>query len=156
MDKDSSTVRRAPRFRNIAGVKGRILRLYGSAIDLMVVFLILVMLITLIVALISVLSDLYEALRNLRHEIAIQTLVESILSVFVLIELFRSFTDYLEFHRLRLRVISEVAIVFVMRDVFIGLYSHTLDWRDLLALSGLIAVLVGTRVASLLFPPPQE
>lgn len=147
---------RPPRFRNIAGFKGRILRLYGSAIDLMVVFLILVMLITLIVALISVLSDLYEALRNLRHEIAIQTLVESILSVFVLIELFRSFTDYLEFHRLRLRVISEVAIVFVLRDVFIGLYSHTLDWRDLLALSVLIAVLVGTRVASLWFPPPQE
>ncbi|MBW8067719.1 MAG: hypothetical protein GJU73_09780, partial [Ferrovum sp.] len=85
-----------------------------------------------------------------------QTLVESILSVFVLIELFRSFTDYLEFHRLRLRVISEVAIVFVLRDVFIGLYSHSLEWRDILALSLLIAVLVGTRVASLFFPPPQE
>lgn len=152
----ANTPPRLPRFRNIAGFKGRILRLYGGAIDLMVVFLILVMLITLIVALISVLSDLYQALRNLRHEIAIQTLVESILSVFVLIELFRSFTDYLEFHRLRLRVISEVAIVFVLRDVFIGLYSHTLDWRDLVALSVLIAVLVGTRVASLWFPPPQE
>ncbi|QWY74791.1 phosphate-starvation-inducible PsiE family protein [Ferrovum myxofaciens] len=125
-------------------------------IDLIVVFLIMVMLITLGVALFSVLVDLYDALRNLRHEIAIQTLVESILSVFVLIELFRSFTDYLEFHRLRLRVISEVAIVFVLRDVFIGLYSHSLEWRDILALSLLIAVLVGTRVASLFFPPPQE
>ncbi|MBW8067289.1 MAG: hypothetical protein GJU73_07560, partial [Ferrovum sp.] len=106
------------RFKNILGFKGRILRIYGSMIDLIVVFLIMVMLITLGVALFSVLVDLYDALRNLRHEIAIQTLVESILSVFVLIELFRSFTDYLEFHRLRLRVISEVAIVFVLRDVF--------------------------------------
>ncbi|EQD69619.1 MAG: hypothetical protein GJU77_01580 [Ferrovum sp.] len=144
------------RFKNILGFKGRILRIYGSMIDLIVVFLIMVMLITLGVALFSVLVDLYDALRNLRHEIAIQTLVESILSVFVLIELFRSFTDYLEFHRLRLRVISEVAIVFVLRDVFIGLYSHSLEWRDILALSLLIAVLVGTRVASLFFPPPQE
>jgi uncharacterized membrane protein (DUF373 family) len=144
------------RFKNILGFKGRILRIYGSMIDLIVVFLIMVMLITLGVALFSVLVDLYDALRNLRHEIAIQTLVESILSVFVLIELFRSFTDYLEFHRLRLRVISEVAIVFVLRDVFIGLYSHSLEWRDILALSLLIDVLVGTRVASLFFPPPQE
>ncbi|NDU85023.1 MAG: hypothetical protein G3H99_00185 [Ferrovum sp.] len=125
-------------------------------IDIIVVFLILVMLVTLGVALFSVLNDLYEALRNLRHEIAIQTLVESILSVFVLIELFRSFTDYLEFHRLRLRVITEVAIVFVLRDVFIGLYSHSLDWRDLLAFSFLIGVLIAARIASVFFTPPMD
>ncbi len=145
-----------PRYQNIRGIKGSILRAYSAMIDIIVVFLILVMLVTLGVALFSVLNDLYEALRNLRHEIAIQTLVESILSVFVLIELFRSFTDYLEFHRLRLRVITEVAIVFVLRDVFIGLYSHSLDWRDLLAFSFLIGVLIAARIASVFFTPPMD
>ena len=128
---------------------------YGTIIDVIVVFLILVMLVTLGVAFIGVLYDLYEALSNLRHEVAIQTLVISILSVFVLIELFRSFTDYLEFHRIRLRVLTEVAIVFVLRDVFIGLYSHTLQWQDLLALGFLLAVLIAGRMVAVQFGPDK-
>jgi len=138
---------------NITGVKGQILRFYGRIIDIIVVFLILVMLVTLGVAFIGVLYDLYDALSNLRHEVAIQTLVISILSVFVLIELFRTFTDYLEFHRIRLRVLTEVAIVFILRDIFIGLYSHNLSWEDILALAVLLAVLVSARIASVYFSP---
>ncbi len=137
----------------ITGTKGQILRFYGRIIDVIVVFLILVMLVTLGVAFIGVLYDLYDALSNLRHEVAIQTLVISILSVFVLIELFRTFTDYLEFHRIRLRVLTEVAIVFILRDIFIGLYSHNLSWQDILALAVLLAVLVTARIASVYFTP---
>lgn len=140
---------------NISGIKGRIMRAYGAIIDVIVVFLILVMLVTLGVAFIGVLYDLYEALSNLRHEVAIQTLVISILSVFVLIELFRSFTDYLEFHRIRLRVLTEVAIVFILRDIFIGLYSRSLQWQDLLALGFLLAVLIAGRVAAVHFGPDK-
>ncbi|MHB8354813.1 MAG: phosphate-starvation-inducible PsiE family protein [Burkholderiales bacterium] len=141
---------------NITGVKGQILRVYGRIIDVIVVFLILVMLVTLGVAFIGVLYDLYDALANLRHEVAIQTLVISILSVFVLIELFRTFTDYLEFHRIRLRVLTEVAIVFILRDIFIGLYSHALTWQDLIALAVLLAVLVSARTASVYFTPGNK
>lgn len=141
---------------NITGTKGQILRFYGRIIDVIVVFLILVMLVTLGVAFIGVLYDLYDALSNLRHEVAIQTLVISILSVFVLIELFRTFTDYLEFHRIRLRVLTEVAIVFILRDIFIGLYSHNLSWQDILALAVLLAVLVTARIASVYFTPGNK
>ncbi|WP_420909765.1 phosphate-starvation-inducible PsiE family protein [Acidiferrobacter thiooxydans] len=45
-----------------------------------------------------------------------QHLVSDVLSVFILIELFRSFTDYLEFHRIRLQVLAEVGFVFVLRE----------------------------------------
>ncbi len=144
------------RFAHIRGIKGQVMRSYGTIIDVIIVFLILVMLITLGVAFLGVLFDLYDALKNLRHEFAIQTLVSSILSVFVLIELFRTFTDYLEFHRIRMRVISEVAIVFILRDIFMGLYSHSMDWRDILALGFLLAVLVGARIAAIYFTPLSD
>ncbi len=137
----------------IPGTKGQILRFYGRIIDVIVVFLILVMVVTLGVAFIGVRYDLYDALSNLRHEVAIQTLVISILSVFVLIELFRTFTDYLEFHRIRMRVLTEVAIVFILRDIFIGLYGRNLSWQDILALAVLLAVLVTARIASVYFTP---
>lgn len=139
--------------KSIQGPKGAVIRVYGKIIDIIVIFLILVMLVTLFVALVGVLQELYLALSNLKHEVAMQTLVSSILSVFVLIELFRSFTDYLEFHRIRLRVIAEVAIVFILRDVFIGLYSRQLQWQDVMALGFLLAVLVFARVAAILYPP---
>ncbi len=143
-------------FSNITGTKGHIMRFYGWIIDIIVVFLILVMLVTLGVAFIGVLYELYDALTNLRHEIAIQTLVISILSVFILIELFRTFTDYLQFHRIRMRVLTEVAIVFILRDIFIGIYGHSLQWQDLLALSVLLAVLVTARIASVYFTPDKD
>ena len=83
-------------------------------------------------------------------------LVIDVLSVFVLIELFRTFTDYLEYHRVRLRVLSEVGIAFILREIFIGLYDHSMDWSQILSLSVLLAVLVTTRIASVLFPPRQS
>ncbi len=140
----------------ISGAKGRILRFYGKTIDFIVMFLILIMLVTLIVASIGVLTDLYDALRRFRHEEAIQTLVTAILSVFILIELFRTFTDYLEFHRFRLRVLTEVAIVFILREIFIGLYEHTLQWQDLIALAVTLAILVSARIAAVYFTPSSN
>ena len=140
----------------ITGAKGRIMRFYGRTIDVIIIFLILIMLVTLIVASVGVFTDLFDALRNFRHDEAIQTLVTAILSVFVLIELFRTFTDYLEFHRIRLRVLTEVAIIFILREIFIGLYRHILQWQDLLALAVLLAVLVSARIAAVYFSPDED
>jgi uncharacterized membrane protein (DUF373 family) len=141
---------------NIEGQKGKIVQYYGLAIDIIIMILILVMLVTLFVALGSVIVELYQALTNLRHDMAIQTLVTSILSVFVLIELFRSFTDYLEYHRIRLRIVAEVAIVFILRDIFIGLYNHQLAWQDIIALAILVAVLVGARLVAIKYSPANS
>lgn len=141
---------------NIEGPKGKIIQYYGLVIDIIIMILILVMLVTLFVALASVVVELYQALTNLRHDMAIQTLVTSILSVFVLIELFRSFTDYLEYHRIRLRIVAEVAIVFILRDIFIGLYNHQLAWQDIIAMAILVAVLVGARLVAIKYSPANS
>lgn len=84
-----------------------------------------------------------------------QELVIDVLSVFVLIELFRTFTDYLEFHRVRLRVLAEVGIAFILREIFIGLYDHTMPSAQILALAALLAVLVTARIAAVKFQPPN-
>jgi len=137
----------------ISGVRARILRFYERFLDLIVVVLIFVMLITLLASVVGVVWDVYDTILSFREEAAIQGLVADVLSVFVLIELFRTFTDYLEFHRIRLRVLSEVAIVFVLRELFIGLYAHRLGPMDLIATAVLLAVLVGARVAAVQYAP---
>ena len=146
----------------------RALATYGRILDVIVTILIIIMLLTLMGAVAGLLLDFVSAANALysgakTHDIAVgivdsidRELVVDVLSVFVLIELFRTFTDYLEFHRVRLRILSEVGIAFILREIFIGLYGHSIDWRQILALSVLLAVLVGARIASVKFQPPQS
>jgi uncharacterized membrane protein (DUF373 family) len=149
-------------------VKSQALLIYGRILDAIVTVLIIVMLLTLIGAVVGLLLDFVSAANALysgvkTHNLALgivdsidRELVIDVLSVFVLIELFRTFTDYLEFHRVRLRVLSEVGIAFILREIFIGLYGHSMDWSQILALSVLLAVLVTARFAAVQFQPRQS
>jgi uncharacterized membrane protein (DUF373 family) len=139
-----------------SGLRGVVLRFYGKMLDLIIAVLIFLMLITLLYAVWGLLHDVYDAFFNLRQEQAISGLVADVLSVFVLIELFRTFTDYLEYHRIRLRVLAEVAIVFILRELFIGLYAHRLGPLDLLATAALLAVLIAARIAAIQFVPHHD
>lgn len=147
---------------------GRALRIYRLILDGIVTALVVVMILTLLGALAGLVLDFASAAGLFRtaladHRLAHgviyasdRELVIDVLSVFVLIELFRTFTDYLEFHRVRLRVLSEVGIAFILREIFIGLYDHTVDWPQILALAALLAVLVSARIASVQFPSPGD
>jgi len=143
--------------------KGRALALYRRFLDWIVTALVFVMVLTLLAALVGLAIDFVAAAvefhgdvrtHNLSHGVVDgldRELVIDVLSVFVLIELFRTFTDYLEYHRVRLRVLSEVGIAFILREVFIGLYDKSIAWEQILALSVLLAVLVVARIAAVRF-----
>jgi len=148
-----------------AGLKNRALIVYGRILDVIVTAMIFVMLLTLMGAVAGLVLDFFAAANALysgvsTHSLALgivdsldRELVVDVLSVFVLIELFRTFTDYLEFNRVRLRVLAEVGIAFILREIFIGLYDHSIDWTEILALSFLLAVLVSARIAAVKFQP---
>jgi uncharacterized membrane protein (DUF373 family) len=148
-----------------AGSKSQSLLVYRRILDIIVTVLIYVMLLTLVGAVVGLLLDFFAAANALRngasaHSLTLgiidsidRDLVIDVLSVFVLIELFRTFTDYLEFHRVRLRVLTEVGIAFVLREIFIGLYDRSMDWTFVLSLSVLLAVLVSARIAAVNFQP---
>jgi uncharacterized membrane protein (DUF373 family) len=144
-------------------VKIKILEVYRRILDSIVAILVFIMLVTLVGAVVGLIFDIMGGIRMVREGIPAHTLshglidsvardlVIDVLSVFVLIELFRTFTDYLEFHRIRLRVLAEVGIAFVLREIFIGLYNHNMEWSELLALTALLAVLFAGRITSVIF-----
>lgn len=139
------------------------LMVYRRILDSIVAILIFIMLVTLLGAVVGLVFDVIGGIRAVRNGIPTHTLshglidsvardlVIDVLSVFVLIELFRTFTDYLEFHRIRLRVLAEVGIAFVLREIFIGLYNHNIEWPEVLALTTLLAVLFAGRITSAIF-----
>jgi len=148
-----------------AVLTSKVLQMYGRFLDAIVTVLIFVMLLTLIGAVAGLVLDFTGAVSAFRSAAHTHTLahgvvdaldrelVIDVLSVFVLIELFRTFTDYLEFHRVRLRVLTEVGIAFILREVFIGLYDHSMASPEVVALAVFLAVLVSARVAAVRFQP---
>jgi len=148
--------------------KTQALRFYGKILDFIVTALIFVMVLTLIGALVGLVLDFISAAASFRDAVSTHNLahglvdgidrelVIDVLSVFVLIELFRTFTDYLEYRRVRLRVLAEVGIAFILREIFIGLYDHSINSNEVLAFSVLLAVLVTARIAAVKFQPPEH
>jgi uncharacterized membrane protein (DUF373 family) len=164
MQREGTTGELAPG-SSVTGFRRRALKTYGWVLDLLVAVLIGIMLLTLIGAVAGLLLDFITAVNAFRRGLSSHSLahglvdaldremVIDVLSVAVLIELFRTFTDYLQFHRVRMRVLAEVGVAFVLREIFIGLYDHSIGPAEILALASLLAVLVVARIASGLFPP---
>jgi uncharacterized membrane protein (DUF373 family) len=77
-------------------------------------------------------------------------IISDVLTLYVLVELSRSLVEYFDTKRIRLTFIIDAAIVFVIREVLIGLFKHAITPDMLYALSALIFVLGVLRVASIL------
>lgn len=69
-----------------------------------------------------------------------------VLTLVILLELSRSLFQYFMEHKVRLPVIFDAGIVFVLRDIMIGLYEHKLKTDDIYALSLLLFVLGILRI----------
>lgn len=164
--REQNTENTAPSDLSPQGLRSRALAAYRRSLDAIVLMLILVMLLTLLGAVAGLGVDFFTAANALlsgvqEHKLGTvdtldRELVIDVLSVFVLVELFRTFADYIEFHRVRLMVLAEVGIAFVLREVFIGLYERSMNWPDILALSVLLAVLVSARIATVRFQPSGD
>ena len=69
-----------------------------------------------------------------------------VLTLVILLELSRSLFQYFMDHTLRLPVIMDAGIVFVLRDVMIGLFEHKLETDEIFAFSALLLVLGIIRI----------
>lgn len=69
-----------------------------------------------------------------------------VLTLVILLELSRSLFQYFMDHTIRLPVIFDAGIVFVLRDIMIGLFEHKLKTGDIYALTALLFVLGILRI----------
>lgn len=76
--------------------------------------------------------------------------ISDILTIYVLVELSRSLIEYFHSHRLRLTFILDAAIIFIIRELLIGLFKHNIEAEMLYALSGFLFVLGALRIASII------
>lgn len=134
-----------------------ILSVYDTTIDVIVIGLVLMMLVVLVFAFVDVLVTLLHLIPTL-HSMGLDAgdfrdMVTSVLDVFVIIELFSTFIEYVKERRIRLSPLIDVTAVFVLREMLIKVYAKAFDTHELLVLALLLLVLVVARSIAGRFPP---
>jgi uncharacterized membrane protein (DUF373 family) len=138
-------------------LKVLIFRLYDTAVDAVIIGVIPLMLIALGFAFFDALINTLHLIPMLsparQNEIEFRTLVEHVLDVVILIELFNTFMEYARSRHIKISTLLDVTIVFALREILIKLYAQKFSSRDLVALCIVVIVLVVSRSLTAHFSP---
>ena len=131
-------------------------RWFNRIVDVIVRLLMPLAIVALMLGIARVFLDLGAVYRSPSIAAGFDLLVTDILSMFVVIELLKSIVEYFEVHRIKITFILDAAVVFVLREVMIGLYRHGLSAAEIAALAALLLVLGAFRIAAVLFSPERR
>jgi uncharacterized membrane protein (DUF373 family) len=129
---------------------------FTRIIDTMIKFMIPIVIVALMMGIARVILDLRAVFGSQSIAAAFDLMVTNILSMFIVIELLRSIIEYFTVHRLKITFITDAAIVFVLREIMIGLYEHNLEAGMIIALAVLILVIGGLRTLAIVFSPEKH
>lgn len=137
-------------------LEGAASRTFGRVVDLIVKLLVPLAVVALMMGIARVFIDLWTVWQSPSIAAGFDLLVTDLLSMFVVIELLKSIVEYVEVHRLKMTFILDAAIVFVLREVMIGLFRHELHAPEIAALSLLLLVMGAVRIAAVRFSPERR
>jgi len=144
----------------LSDLKQMIQRAYDMTIDVIVYGLILLMLATLIFAFVDVLVDIVHMIPGISKikldDAEFRDMVVSVLDVFVVIELFSIFINYVNTHRIRLSLLIDVTAVFILREMIIKIYGKHVSTEELMVLAVLLVVMVVARSITGRFSPKSN
>jgi uncharacterized membrane protein (DUF373 family) len=125
-------------------------QLFNKIVDVVFAIILLFIMLGIAVGALQLFSTLWELLRFEGITGKYIDLIADVLTLYILVELSRSLVEYFNSHRLRLTFIVDAAIVFVIREILIGLFKHNLKPEMIYALTALILVLGVLRIASII------
>lgn len=130
---------------------------YALVVDGVIICLIFLMLVVLLFSLVDVVAATYHMIPALKpsnfEEIEFRALVENVLDVFIVIELFATFVDYVNTRRVRISGLLDVTVVFTLREILVKLYSQNFATSDLIGLCLVALILVVCRSITGRFSP---
>ncbi|MDP2845247.1 MAG: phosphate-starvation-inducible PsiE family protein [Candidatus Methanoperedens sp.] len=105
-------------------------RFFKKVTDSIVTVILYILLVALIAGLVRLLLDIrFVAVDSLER--GFRQIVTSILTLFIVIEFFKTFADYSKHERIKLTYITDATILIVMREITVGLYSQSFGYQML-------------------------
>lgn len=127
---------------------------YMAVLNRIICTIFAVMIVIMIVVLIIGVVDLFIDIGDLavKHQLrsGYLEIIYDVLTLFIVIELMRSVTEYFTAKRIRMTFIADAGIVFVVREIMIKLFEGHVEAGELYGLSALIVALTILRVGSVL------
>jgi uncharacterized membrane protein (DUF373 family) len=131
------------------------MKYFARIVDSMIKLMIPIVIIALLMGIARLILDLRAVFGSQTIAAAFDMMVTNILSMFIVIELLRSIIEYFTLHRLKITFITDAALVFVLREIMIGLYQHSLEAKMIIALATLILVIGVLRTLAVVFSPEK-
>ncbi|WP_018465926.1 phosphate-starvation-inducible PsiE family protein [Calidithermus timidus] len=131
------------------GLQQSVLRGFRFTIQLIFNLAILALLLGLLIGVGRTLLELGLTLSEPSVRLGLKDLVTNVLSLVVMLELVRAFVEYFEYERIRLEVLLEVGVAFVLREMLLGLFGGDIQGTEvLLWSSGLLALVAARALAT--------
>ncbi|MHC1754183.1 MAG: phosphate-starvation-inducible PsiE family protein [Methanosarcina sp.] len=131
------------------------IKLFKQVTDAITTIILYILLLALIVGMAKTLLDIrfiiFESLES-----GFTHMVTSVLTVFIVIDLFKAFVDYHEHDRIKLTDITDATILIVLREIAVGLYSQKFGYEFVLSLAVLLLVLGIMRVLAVTYSPAKN
>ena len=129
-------------------------KFFKKVTDFIVTIILYVLLLVLIAGMLRILLDIRSvAIDSL--EGGFNKIVTNVLTLFIVIEFFKTFADYSKHERIKLTDITDVTILIAMREVTVGLYSRSFEFETIFAISALLLVLGVIRMLAVRYSPER-
>ncbi|NJD53682.1 MAG: hypothetical protein FIB07_12535 [Candidatus Methanoperedens sp.] len=129
-------------------------KIFKKVTDSIVTIILYILLLALIAGMLRILLDIGSvAIDSLDG--GFNKIVTNVLTLFIVIEFFKTFADYSRFERIKLTDITDVTILITMREATVGFYSKTFGFETIFALSALLLVLGVIRVMAIRYSPEK-
>ena len=129
---------------------------FNRVIDLLFKLLIFFVVLVLTMGLIKMFLEVWSVMVRSELKEAFGFIVTNLLTFFIILELFKSLVEYFREHRLKLTFIVDATLVFILREVMIGLYQHQSSPLQICALALLALVLGAVRTLAIVYSPMER
>ncbi len=129
-------------------------KIFKKVTDSIVTIILYVLMLVLIAGMLRIILDIHSVVID-SLEGGFNKVVTNVLTLFIVIEFFKTFADYSKHERIKLTDITDVTILIAMREVTVGLYSKSFGFETIFALSALLLVLGVIRVLAVRYSPER-
>jgi uncharacterized membrane protein (DUF373 family) len=132
------------------------MRLFKKVVDIIIKLMIPLIILALMIGMARMFIDLRVVFDSPTAAGGFTIMVANILSMFIVIELLRSIMEYFEIQRLKITFIIDASIVFILREIMIGIYQHKMGAVEIASLAVLLLVLGGIRALAIVYSPDKK
>jgi uncharacterized membrane protein (DUF373 family) len=129
------------------------MKLFQKVVDVLIRMMIPLVILALMLGMARIFLDLKGVFLSPSITEGFNSLLTDILSMFVVMELFRTILEYFEIHRLRITFIIDGALVFILREIMVGIYQHNMSANETISLVVLLLVMGVIRTLAIVHSP---